>query len=111
MTLFDRMKIADALFEECYKTLESKGKAYSGTEDALANFKENANRLGMTKYQVWSIYFNKHIDSINNAIKANANSPVDLSEGLHSRVIDVIDYAVILEALLEEDNRAVSKQE
>lgn len=103
MTLENRQMLAEDLFSKCLKILESKGQAYSGNEDALANFKINGERLNLSKYQIWSVYFNKHIDSINNAIKYNPNKPEDKSEGLQGRIIDAINYLIILQALLEED--------
>jgi len=80
-----------------------KGKAYSGQEDPFSNFKRNAERLGLTKYQVWSIYAAKHIDSIFNAIKSNPQSPRDESEGLQGRVDDCIVYLNLLLGMLSED--------
>lgn len=100
MTVEDRQIIFSAIFDECKKTMIAKGKSYAGTEDSLANFKRNAERLGMTPFQVWAIYFNKHIDSINNAIKENPEHPVDSSESIRGRIIDTINYATILECLL-----------
>ena len=85
------------------KFLLSKGKAYSGDGDALSNFKRNAERLGLSKYQVWLIYFMKHIDSICNAIKDNPEAPSDQTEGLHGRIVDAENYLDILECLLTED--------
>lgn len=99
MTVEERLKIADKVFEECRKTFEIKGEAYANNQDALSNFKRNAERLGMTPFQIWAVYFNKHVDSVNNAIQLNPASPEDKSEGLHSRVIDLINYAMLLECL------------
>lgn len=103
MKIEDRQLLAEDLFNKCLALLKSKGEAYSGNEDALSNFKMNGQRLGLSKYQIWSIYFNKHIDSINNAVKYNPNHPEDKTEGLQGRIIDAINYLVILEALLSED--------
>jgi hypothetical protein len=91
------------LFSEIKSIAESKGNAYSGSEDSLDNFKRNAKNLGLSKYQIWNVYFSKHIDSINNAIKQNPEKPVDKSEGLHGRIIDAMTYLSILECLLKED--------
>ena len=103
MKMQDRQILAEGVFNNCANILLSKGKAYSGEDDVLSNFKLNAERLDLSKYQVWAIYFNKHIDSINNAIKVSPASPVDETEGLAGRITDVINYAVILQALLTED--------
>ena len=51
----------NAIFDELSKTMlditTKKGHDYSGDEDVLENFKRNAERLGLTKYQVWLVYF------------------------------------------------------
>lgn len=104
MTVEDRQDLASDLLASCLILLRSKGEAYSGKEDVLANFKENGRKLGLSKYQIWAVYANKHIDSINNAIKDNPNKPVDKTEGLRGRVIDAINYLIILESLLQEDD-------
>jgi hypothetical protein len=102
ITLEHRSIIAQCTFQKCLELLEKKGRSYSGSEDVNLNFKENARRLGMTKFQVWAVYANKHVDSINNAIKSNPELPVDHSESLEGRVIDMINYGICLLALLEE---------
>jgi len=104
MTIPERNLIAQEIFKKCLDVLTRKGKDYAGNEDSLSNFKRNAERLGLTKYQVWAIYFNKHVDSINNAIKSSPNNPQVESEPLEQRIIDIINYAVILLCLLKEDN-------
>lgn len=103
MTLENRQALAEALFEDCLQLLKDKGEAYSGKKDALANFKINAERMGLSKYQIWAVYFNKHIDSINNAVKDNPEQPSDKTEGLSGRIVDAINYLIILKALLTED--------
>ncbi len=80
-----------------------KGKAYAGTGDVFANFKRNAERVGVSKYQIWLVYFNKHIDSITNAIKQQPENPVDESEGLAGRIDDAKNYLDLLAGMLEED--------
>lgn len=107
MTVEERLKIVNELQEEGIKTLTAKGHAYAGKGDSLANFKRNAERLGLSKYQIWGVYFNKHIDSINNAIQENPSSPVDKTEGLKGRVIDAKNYLDILVCLLKEDEESI----
>lgn len=80
-----------------------KGRAYAGDGDIFANFKRNAERVGVSKYQIWLVYFNKHIDSINNAIKQNPNAPVDQSEGMAGRIDDAANYLKLLAGMLAED--------
>lgn len=99
MTTNKRLEIADERFAECRNILESKGKSYAGNEDALYNFKQVAEMTGLTPFQVWSIYFLKHVFSLTNAIKENPNKPKDKSEGNEGRVTDVINYTILFECL------------
>ena len=103
MNFKDRLTISKELFNESLKLLYSKGKAYASDSDSLANFKRNAERLSLTKYQIWGVYFNKHIDAINNAIGRSPTRPVDESEGLRGRILDAITCLFILQCLLTED--------
>lgn len=84
--------------------LAAKGHAYSGDADAFANFKRNAESLGLTKYQILLIYMRKHIDAITTAIKDNPNRPVDKSEGMVGRIDDAINYLDLLAGMLKEDD-------
>lgn len=106
MTIEQRQEIVQGLYEEANQVMLAKGKSYAGTGlDSLANFKRNAERLGLSPFQIWAVYFNKHIDSINSAIQGNPNAPIDFSESLRGRILDVINYATILECLLNEPQK------
>lgn len=94
---------AEELMHRCFATLQSKGKDYAGKEDALANFKRNAEQLGLSKYQVWRVYIAKHLDAITNSIKANPNDPQVESEPLEDRLMDVINYCLLFQGMLVED--------
>ena|SRR3990167_8872755 len=102
MRIETRQKLAKDIFKECLEVLEKKGKDYSGSGDCLSNFKRNAERLGLTKYQIMLVYMAKHFDSICNAIKANPQNPQVESEPIRSRVVDIVNYTVIFYALMEE---------
>lgn len=105
MNLKTRNKLIKSLLDDCLKVLLTKGGAYSGDVDANSNFKRNAKYLGMTKYQVLSVYLNKHLDGINNAIKANPEYPEEKTEGMKGRILDAINYLSILYTLIEEDRK------
>jgi len=77
-----------------------KGHAYSGDHDVLSNFKRNAERLGLTPFQVLQVYMNKHFDSINQAIADNPDYPVDRSEDFTSRINDARNYLGLLHCLM-----------
>jgi hypothetical protein len=83
------------------KTLESKGVEYQKLDNVLSNFENNASDLGLTPYQIWSVYFSKHTKSIINAIKKNPDNPEDksLSEPFEGRIIDAIAYLLLLNAM------------
>lgn len=89
--------------EQKIALLQAKGAAYSGADDCFANFKRNAEKLGLSKYQIWAVYCGKHLDSIFNSIKNDPNHPVDKSEGLQGRIDDAINYLELLSGMLSED--------
>lgn len=104
-----RNELLKNLFSHCEAMMNKKGKSYAGSEDVLANFKRNAELLGMTPFQVWAVYFNKHVDSINNAIKENPEYPIDRSEDIKGRIIDSISYLTLFDCLLVEFHDAPKK--
>jgi hypothetical protein len=58
---------------------KTKGHDYAGEEDALSNFKRNADRLGLTPIQVWGVYFHKHLDAIETYVREGgvASEPIE----------------------------------
>jgi len=90
-----------AILLKVSKVLNSKGVEYQKMDNVLSNFENNATDLGLTPYQIWSVYFSKHTKSIINAIKKNPNNPEDksLSEPFEGRIIDVIAYLLLLNAM------------
>ena len=53
MTIEERQAIVKELYNEAETIMLAKGKSYAGTgQDSLANFKRNADRLGLTPFQV-----------------------------------------------------------
>jgi hypothetical protein len=105
MNAADRKASTDSLIAECRAVMASKEVDYASKEDTMANFKRNGAKTGLTKYQVWQVYFGKHIDSIDNAIKYHPQNPETetKSEPLRTRVIDAINYLTILVNLMDED--------
>jgi len=102
---FQKFNIRSRIFfEDIISLIEKKGSEYQLDDDVLSNFKSNANELGITPYQVWSVYFTKHTNSIMNQIKKNPNNPNDTDsvENTKSRITDAIAYLLFLNALIEE---------
>lgn len=98
MTLSNRTELLEVLFSEALEVSKAKGAAYAGLDDALANFKD-ASRIGLTPFQRWADFADKHLSAIFNAIKQNPDYPVEKTESLHGRIVDAIVYLGILEAL------------
>ena len=113
MTFEERLEIFKQNFEEITDIGETKGKAYAGTADTLSNFKRNAERRGLDVYSLWAVYAFKHIDCIDNSIKAFKESlrdvhyefsfPVDKTESLHGRIKDALVYFNLLDCLIREE--------
>lgn len=102
MNQIDFIKLVNEAHERNIELMRVKGDAYSGSDDVFANFKRNAERLGLSKYQVWLVYFMKHVDAIANAVKSAPNNPVDKSEGLTGRIDDAENYLKLLRGMLTE---------
>jgi hypothetical protein len=112
MTINERNILFAKFFnDECLGTMTAKGGDYAGDSDANQNFKRIATILGLSKYQVWSVYFNKHVDAVNNSIKRNPERPVRKAEGIKESLKDIINYAGILLSMLEEDAESIKNLE
>lgn len=99
-------EIVEAHTEDVLSNIKSlilkKNAAYSSVMDALNNFKEGAEEIAVTPYQVWAIYFKKQTSAILKAIADDPQHPQDLSEGLYSRLQDSIAYILLFNALLND---------
>jgi hypothetical protein len=69
------------------------------SEDILNNFKQAAKRAGVSPMQVWSIFFDKQLSSIQAHIK---NPNLVQAEPLDSRWADLYNYLLLGFALHKE---------
>jgi hypothetical protein len=93
----ERTSFADALYDECLNTMESKGHDYSGPGfDAYANFirAEMSSRGTVDRKQVLMIYASKHWDAINTAVWQREE--LCAGERVRGRIIDLIVYLTFL---------------
>jgi hypothetical protein len=67
--------------------------------DILNNFKQSAKRAGINPMQVWSIFFDKQLTSIQSHIK---NPKLVQAEPLDSRWADLYNYLLLGFALYKE---------
>jgi len=101
MTQQEIQKYASELFNDCSGVLSNKGDAYSG-ENAFTYFERLGNIRSKSKYEVALDLMIKHVYAIMRAIDDNPDDPVEKSEGMRSRVLDVINYAVIIAAMCDD---------
>lgn len=84
---------------------EKKGGEYAGDEDRLANFRRNAEALGLNMEDVWSVYAAKHWDAIMQYVKDSRNGVErERLEPIDGRAHDLIVYLVLFLAMLDEKN-------
>lgn len=93
-------------FERCKELLEKKGHDYTDGIDRYFNFTSIAKHLDVSPFQVWSIYFLKHIYAITTFC---ARGRVE-SEPLEDRITDAINYLLLLKGMLKEPAWDVHKE-
>lgn len=108
----DFQAIVDSTFKTLLDLLEAKGGEYAGDQDRLANFKRNAERLGMLPEQIWAVYFAKHIDAIFQYIMDQGNGTERRrTESLEGRVDDAINYLLLFKGILAERAEKMQRKE
>ena len=101
MTRDELANVMDKVFEECRGLRQEGQKEYAhDTDNAMANFERIANALEMDRKQILWVYAAKHIDGI----VAHINGHKSQRESVYGRINDLIVYAIILRAMIEEDN-------
>ena len=96
-------KLLDDIFERVISLGRLKGGEYSGDDDRLANFRRNAQALGVNKETVWAVYAAKHWDALMQFIKdKQAGTERTRLETLEGRVYDLIVYLILFAAMLDE---------
>jgi hypothetical protein len=92
----------DTLYNHAMSIREAKQPEYTlESADILNNFKESARRAGVTPLQVWSIFFDKQLSSIQAHIK---NPDLKPAEPLSSRFADLYNYLLLGYCLFQEKN-------
>ena len=91
---------------ECFRILKQKGKEYAGDHDALGNFKEGAEELGLTPLQVWGVLARKHWKSITQYAKHGQTFSEEPIEG---RIHDMMNYLFLLKCIIVEEPEAVEE--
>jgi hypothetical protein len=98
MTHDEQTVIDQIVTREVEKIRATKGREYATDEDTLADFKEVAENAGVTPFQCWLIYVEKHQRAIATFVREGEVR----SEAIESRVLDVIVYHHLFLGLLAE---------
>lgn len=99
--------VVDNTIKSTAQLLVTKGAEYAGSADRLANFKRGAKNTGVTPLQVALVYAAKHYDSICTYIRKDAaGEPQILSEPIEGRFDDLINYCILMKALVIESKQA-----
>lgn len=99
MTHDDYRRHCQEFLAEMLQVTRSKNPDYSaGTDDAMNDYKSAAARLGVTPFQAWAVLLTKHIHAVERFVKTGKLS----SESIHSRLIDLANYAMLGDALVKD---------
>lgn len=96
MNLYIFTKEHEDLIAKSVDLLKAKNKDYSTDGDPLAGFKKIASDLGITPFQVWAVFASKHWQALTNFAKSNKAE----SEPIEGRIMDMINYSVLLHLLI-----------
>lgn len=85
------------------KLVDLKGGEYAGDVDRLANFRRNANNLGLQMEQVWAVYASKHWDALMQYIRdIGSGKTRERLEPISGRLDDIIVYSLLMKAMIDE---------
>lgn len=98
MTHEELMQVAEALTMDVKQVLDKKGLDYAPPEDALHEFRTTAEAIGITPEQVWAVHFMKQAKA---TLRYCKDGKLD-SEGILSRLADIMAYAILLNAIIDE---------
>lgn len=91
--------------QKIFELAEKKGGEYAGDEDRLANFRRNAEALGLSMEDIWSVYSAKHWDAIMQYVKDLRNGVErERMEPIEGRAQDLIVYLLLFLAMTDERN-------
>lgn len=103
MTRKDFDDLRTEILAHAQRINDTKGPDYSHDDenaDALNNFKEVGERLGVEPMIVWGVYFEKHVLALERYVKTRKLT----SEKLVDRVADLINYLLLGYALAYEEH-------
>lgn len=103
MNFEEREEYIKPILDGALRLLLSKGTEYARSEDANANFKRIAVEEGLSPEQVCRIYLRKHLDALRYyADRLEKGQIPALTEPITGRVMDAVNYILILGSLIKE---------
>lgn len=111
----DFIRYRAGLLKKANKVADLKVQDYAHSPDRLANFKRQAERWGGTPEHILGVYLGKHLDAIQRAVTELVAFRLDeiearISEPIEGRLVDAINYLILLGALLEERRGSIEDQ-
>lgn len=101
--------LVDNVVTKIKELSELKGGEYAGDVDRLANFRRNANNLGLSMLDVWAVYAAKHWDAVMQYVTDNRNGKDRKRlEDISGRADDLIVYMILFKAIVDEMNGNVA---
>ena len=101
MNLKTYIDLRNEIFIEANAIAKSKNKDYQNDDNPLKFIQEQSIKSSTDEYVTLSIYMDKPIESILNYLKNKGE--VKLSEPLESRIVDTINYLMMLNFLVNEE--------
>ena len=100
------IKLIDNRWLHCFQLLGSKNAEYAEADDKLSNFKQAAALKGETPERALWGMLAKHIISIKKIIYDLDQGKIPLPVTVSEKCSDMINYTLLLEALIQERNPA-----
>lgn len=91
-------EVVQLLREKIDYIRSTKGVTYARDEDQFMNFKRMSKQTGLCPYQVWGVYFTKHVDAIHSFVRNEYND----TEPIEGRIMDAINYLELLYGMIKE---------
>lgn len=108
----DFTQLVEETFHQTQQLLRIKGGEYSDDQDRLANFGRVALLTGMPRLSVAFVYLSKHYDAISREVQDRAAGVTrEKSEAIEGRIHDLINYCLLLKAIIREDDSAFDDKE
>lgn len=106
-TLDDFLLLKAGLFALADKIEQAKRPGYTQANvDVLRNFKESAERVGITALQAWAVHFEKHVSAI---MSRAMNPAIAQAEAIEGRFVDALNYLVLGIAIISEEEPRVAQ--